>query len=414
MQQPSDAITITTDRPEAVYGLQEEITFVAKVTRDGEPEPEGKVLFEIREDGMEVLSAGASPLSKVGAKMVWKLDKPGFIQCQVKYEVSKDTIVSATVGAGVQPLSIEPSLPVPDDFDSFWEEQKSRLAGIGIEATADRVESDSEDVDCFDVKVSCVDEIPVSGYLAKPKGASPGSLPAVLFVHGAGVRPAGRDVVSHAQHGLLALDINAHGLPNDRPAEFYEKLSAGELHDYRSRGREHRETVYFLGMFLRVKRALDYLTSQPEWDGKILVCRGSSQGGAQAIAGAGLDSRVTGFAAGVPAMCDHTGNVIGRASGWPNFVSPTDTEEVRNRVRHASRYFDMVNFASRTNADAIFSVGFIDGACNPTTVYAAYNNCTGQKEIIDRPHMGHEAPEDISTRFTEWTLDHVRRMSGRV
>lgn len=265
-----------------------------------------------------------------------------------------------------------------------------------MDATADRIECGIEDIDFFDVKVSSVDQIPVSGYLAKPKGASAGSLPAVLIVHGAGVRSAGRDVASHAQHGLLALDINAHGIPNDRPAEFYESLSAGDLRDYRSRGREHRETIYFLGMFLRVKRALDYLASQPEWDGKILVCRGSSQGGAQAIAGAGLDGRVTGLIAGVPAMCDHTGSVIGRASGWPKFVLPTDSEAVRNRVIEASRYFDMVNFASRTDTEAIFSVGFIDGACNPTTVYAAYNNCTGRKEIINRPHMGHEAPEDIN------------------
>lgn len=119
MQQPSDAITITTDRPEAVYGLQEEITFAAKVTRDGEPVSDGEVLFEIREDGMAVLREQTSRLSEAGAKIVWKLDKPGFIQCQVKYQASKDTIISATVGAGVQPLSIKPSLPVPDDFDSF-------------------------------------------------------------------------------------------------------------------------------------------------------------------------------------------------------------------------------------------------------------------------------------------------------
>ncbi len=40
-------------------------------------------------------------------------------------------------------------------------------------------------------------------------------------------------------------------------------------------------------MFLRMERAIDFLASQPEWDGRILIVTGSSQGGGQAIVAAG-------------------------------------------------------------------------------------------------------------------------------
>ena len=73
-------------------------------------------------------------------------------------------------------------------------------------------------------------------------------------------------------------------------------------------------------MFLRLVRALDFLTSRPEWDGKHLIVIGHSQGGGQALAAGGLDPRVTLIASGVPAICDHSGRAAGRINGWPKLV----------------------------------------------------------------------------------------------
>lgn len=41
-------------------------------------------------------------------------------------------------------------------------------------------------IEAFDVQVDCLGK-PVSGYYGRPKDAKPKSLPAILFVHGAGV-----------------------------------------------------------------------------------------------------------------------------------------------------------------------------------------------------------------------------------
>jgi cephalosporin-C deacetylase len=74
-----------------------------------------------------------------------------------------------------------------------------------------------------------------------------------------------------------------------KPSHSLKALAEGELRDYRMRGSGDREQMYFKGMFLRVLRALDFLTVQPEWDGHTLIVYGSSQGGFQAFAAAGLD-----------------------------------------------------------------------------------------------------------------------------
>jgi len=57
-------------------------------------------------------------------------------------------------------------------------------------------------------------------------------------------------------------------------------------------GMESRSDFYFRGMYLRLIRTLDFLASQPEWDGKRILVIGESQGGGQALAAAGLDKEL--------------------------------------------------------------------------------------------------------------------------
>ena len=183
------------------------------------------------------------------------------------------------------------------------------------------------------------------------------------------------------------------------------------LKDYRTRGRESRDTVYFRGMFLRLVRALDFLCAQPEWDGKTVVVFGASQGGFQAIVAAGLDARVTFFAAGVPAGCDHTGFKAGRINGWPKFIATG--EEPAANVLDAVRYYDAMNFATRTKADAIFTVGYVDTVCPPTSVYAAYNNVTGKKSIHVDVDAGHTITAKAGAASRQAILDHVAAMRAK-
>ena len=159
-------------------------------------------------------------------------------------------------------------------------------------------------------------------------------------------------------------------------------------------------------MFLRLVRAIDFLTAQPEWDGKTVVVFGSSQGGFQAIAAAGLDTRVTFYAAGVPAGCYHTGFKVGRINGWPKFIPPG--EQSAAKVVEAVRYYDAMNFVTRSKAGAIFTVGFIDTTCPPSSVYAAYNGVKGAKSIHNDTEAGHTNTPKASDSMREAVMEHVK------
>ncbi len=398
-------LSVATDPPDALYAVGQPARFVVTVKHDGQPTSAGQLTCIIDKDGMPPVTEHTLTLTDGVATVERALDEPGFLRCRVTYIDPNKQRLTAIAGAGFDPLRIPPSLPVPEDFDAFWTQQKARLASVQMTTRLTPVKSPAAGVECFDTEVACVPPRPVSGYFARPIDAQPASLPAILLVHGAGVRSSnlGGAASAAARFHALAMDINAHGIVNGQPDAFYQELAAGELRDYRTANREDREQCYFLGMFLRLTRAIEFLTSQPQWDGRVLVVRGSSQGGGQAIAAAGLDPRVTLISAGVPAICDHSGKVVGRINGWPKLAPDVDGQ-ADPKILQVARYFDGMNFATRAKAEAIFSVGFIDGTCPPSSVYAAYNNLPGKKQIVIEPLMGHAS----SPRFEQATEAAIR------
>ena len=406
--EPGYKLQVVTDPPEAIYAVGQPARFAISLQTSGQPEFEAELVCTLDKDGMPPVTERRLSLTQGTATVEGTLDEPGFLRCRVRWVGPDKQVLTATAGAAFDPLKIPPSLPVPEDFDAFWTGQKARLAAVPMESVLTPVKSPADGVECFDVAISCVPPRPVSGYFARPTGAAPRSLPAILLVHGAGVRSSSLSgaAASAKRFEALAMDINAHGIPNGQPEAFYQDLAAGELKDYRTAGRQDREQCYFLGMFLRLVRAMEFLTSQTEWDGKVLIVRGSSQGGGQAIAAAGLDPRVTFISAGVPAICDHTGKAAGRINGWPKLVPDTDGKP-DPEILQVARYFDCMNFATRARAEAIFSAGFIDATCPPTSVYATYNNLPGKKQMINEPWMGHAVSAKLQQATEAAIIDHL-------
>lgn len=405
--QQNVTLKVSTDRADALYHRGETATFTIEAQQNGQPLADGKVVCTFSRDGWKPQPAQTLTVKDGKATVTGKLDDAGFLM--LRATMGKAT---ALAGAGYDPLQLKPSLPVPEDFDQFWTAQKAALAAVPMNPMLTAVKAPAPAMEAFDVQIDCVGK-PVSGYFGRPQNAKPKSLPAILFVHGAGVRSANLASTFWAvnEGGMLAFDINAHGIPNGRPAEFYTALAQGELKDYRSHGRQDREQCYFKGMFLRLIRAIDFLTAQPEWDGKTLIVYGSSQGGFQAFAAAGLDTRVTYICAGVPAGCDHTGNVVDRINGWPKIV-PLDTQgQPEPLALQTSRYFDCVNFASRaTCKGAAVTVGFIDTTCPPTSVYAAYNALNIPKSLHADVDAGHTNTPAASKFMQDAAFQHVRTM----
>lgn len=406
-KQPAVTISVATDHPDALYQLGESATFNVEVKKDGKPLADGEVTCVLSKDGWKPQAPQKIAVKDGKATITGKLDEAGFLQARFTIDN-----VTALSGVGFSPLKIQPSMPAPDDFDQFWKEQKAALAAVPLKSTLTPVKAPVDKVDAFDVQIDCIGK-PVSGYFGKPQGAKPKSLPAILFVHGAGVRSSslGNTRWATEADGMLAMDINAHGIPNGKPADYYKDLSEGELKDYRAMGRTDRNECYFKGMFLRLMRAIDFLAAQPEWDGKTLIVYGSSQGGLQALAATGLDPRVTLICAGVPAGCDHTGSKVDRISGWPKFSPIGADGKPDPKSLETSRYFDCVNFAQRAGCkEAAVTVGFIDAVCPPTSVYAAYNALGMKKSLFNDINAGHTNTPAAVKFMREAVLKHVQEM----
>ena len=311
----------------------------------------------------------------------------------------------AGLGVLVTPGKIVPgNTKCPDDFDAFWKQKRAELDQVPVKATRSEVklspvmEKKYPDVVCYDVKVDCAGGAPVSGYLCMPKDAKGKSLPAIVIYHGAGVRSANKQ----ARYGskAIAFDVNAHGIENGREQKFYKALSDGELKSYWHRGFDDHNHLYFVGMYMRVMRALDYVKSLPEWDGKTLIVYGSSQGGAQTIAAAALDPQVTLAVAGVPALCDLGGQQLKRRPGWPvHFMPPAKRNDAA--VIGEAAYIDGVFMAQRIKCPAYFSTGGIDNTCHAVSVYSAFNSLPGKdKHIVYNP-TGHHGTSPCRSGLTE-------------
>lgn len=341
-----------------------------------------------------ILTTGNTPLE-------WetRLKHPGWLQVKAllldrtgKPVKEHGRPLHAGAGVMVAPEKIRSACAEPEDFLQFWMHQKSALAAIPLRVEKHPVPPEGkagEKFHCYDIKVACMNNTPVSGYLTLPAGAKPGSLPAVVSYHGSGVQSAKKIFRANA----ISLDVNAHGILNGQDREYYDRLNRGPLRDYRHRNKNNRETFYFRDMYLRALRALDYVKSLPEWDGRNLIVVGASQGGAQAIAAAALDSRVSLCLCAVPAMSDHCGELAGRRPGWPGLIVLKDGVPENPDTVRTSRYYDCVNFARYIKAPVFMTTGLVDNTCVPTSVYAVFNNLPPEteKHITLFPEAGHVA-----------------------
>ncbi len=132
-------------------------------------------------------------------------------------------------------------------------------------------------------------------------------------------------------------------------------MGTGIQNDYQTIGNTDREKSYFLAMYLRDTRALDYVAGLPEWNGKTLVATGASMGGQQSLVTAGLNpGRITAVVVNEPAGADSNGVAHGRTTGYPYW--PSDNPEAMK----TALYFDTVNFAARIKAPTLVSMGFVD------------------------------------------------------
>ncbi len=331
----------------------------------------GKDRIEITGDQPEMIYVAVEPSTSLAAPAP---DAPGAAPAYTGGNTGRNNGLYA-VGAAVAPAKIGLSTPRPDDFDAFWEGKLAAQAKVPINPVLTSV---STDVPGVELNMFALDALgsKAHGYIAKP--VREGKFPALIQLQYAGVYAlSAHGAAQRAAEGWLLVNVDSHDkLPTDP--------SGGIPQNYQAIGNTDREKSYFLNMYLRDSRALDYLLTRPDWDGKTIVLTGGSMGGQQSLVLAGLrPDKITAVLVCVPAGADTNGDLHGRKAGYPGW--PADNPEAMK----TALYFDPVNFASRIHASVMAGMGFIDTISPPAGVWTALNQIPGPKEplpLIESEH----------------------------
>lgn len=399
-------VRVSLDRENWVYELNQPAKFTFAVTLNNAPVSGVALKYSCGPEEMpptveKTVTTAAQPLTVEMAGM----KEPGFFRCIASVEKGGKTYRGLAT-AGYRPDQIKPVVTDPADFDKFWNDGKAALAKIPLDPKMDFLPSYSTpSVDVYHVSFQNVGTgfsrvSHVYGILAVPKSSDPNKkFPALLHVPGAGVRPY-RGSMSLANRGIITLQIGIHGIPVTLDQGVYDDLRAGSLNRYMFYNMDNRDTYYYRRVYLGCLRALDFLTSIAQYNGKDLGVIGGSQGGGLSIMTASLDPRVKYLAASYPAISDMAGYTIGRAGGWPHAFKD---EKMRTKERlETAAYYDAVNFARRLKIPGIYSTGYNDEVVPVTSSYAAFNLITAPKKILLGLEMGHANSPEQSDRIDDW------------
>jgi cephalosporin-C deacetylase-like acetyl esterase len=383
-----------------IYNLNDTVGW--KVTMPpGSTGPGGPYTYTIKKNNFgNPIKTGSLDLTNGSATIEVTTDEPSMLFVQVSSPNATGRRGVINLGAAVAPTKIQPSTPRPADFDAFWDGKLQELAKVPVNVVLTPGETSRPGVEFATFMLDSLNST-ARGYFAKP--AKPGKYPAIVLLQWAGVYALPKNaVIDRARQGWLAINVDSHDkAPDD---------ARGAPGNYNGIGTADREKSYFLNMYLRDCRAVDYITSRPEWDGKTLVVMGTSMGGQQSLCVAGLEPKVSHVIVNEPSGCDLAGPLHDRASGYPSW--PTNKPEAVT----AGGYFDAVNFASRIKATSLVAMGFVDTTAPPVGNWIAFNQIKGPKEaapMFDSPHNNlatgqQQAP--FNNRSADWLS---RLVNGR-
>jgi len=275
----------------------------------------------------------------------------------------------------------------PADFDAFWRETLEAAAKRPFDVSFDRIDDELYKlVDAFDVTFSGYGGDPVKGWFIEPANNAE-RLPCVLsFLGYGGGRSFPTDHLAPVTAGFahFVMDTRGQGT-GDGPGATDDPHGGGPpVPGFMTHGIESPDAYYYRRVFVDAVRAVETAARCPGVDPDRLAVCGISQGGGIAIAAAALvPERVRLLVADVPFLA-HFRRGAEMAVGSPYNEITTYLKSHCDRAETVFRtlaYFDGVNLAPRIRARCLFSVALMDTVCPPSTVFAAYNRISSEKEL---------------------------------
>ncbi len=409
--QPSEQfikVVVAPDHTNWIYTPGEKVKFNITVLQNGNAIKNATIKYTIGPEKMDAVKKDSLTLS--GGTYIadgGTMKTPGFLRCIVTATINNKSYRGLGTAA-FDPHLIKSTIDNPADFVGYWNRAKVELARIPLDARMTLLpERCTENINVYHVNIQNYKPgTRLYGILCVPK--KEGKYPAILKVPGAGVRPYFGDIAT-AEKGFITLEIGIHGIPVNLDPSVYNNLMSGALSGYWNNNLDDKDRYYYKRVYLGCVRANDFIESLPHYDGKNLGVTGGSQGGALSIITAALDSRVKFLAAFYPALSDLTGYLENRAGGWPHLFDKNnlDFNNKKEKIETAG-YYDVVNFARLIKIPGMYSWGFNDEVCPPTSMYAAYNVISAPKELLLAQETGHWTYPEQTEKLNSWLVSKLK------
>jgi cephalosporin-C deacetylase len=159
-----------------------------------------------------------------------------------------------------------------------------------------------------------------------------------------------------------------------------------------TRGALDPQDYYYRRVFTDAVMAVETVRAHPMVLANRVAVTGASQGGGIALSVAGLVPDLWAVLADVPFLCDFPrATQIVNSDPYGEIVRYLEVHrDHTDAVFSTLAYFDAALLVRLAKSPALFSVALMDEVCPPSTVYAAYNNYSGPKRIVEYPFNGHE------------------------
>lgn len=316
---------------------------------------------------------------------------------------------------GIDPFDIKSEPDMQPDFTQFWEDTKTQLAGVEMNAVLTEITVKSSAtrkvylVEMYSVPDGLSgDPVKIRGYYCEPTDGQ--KHPVIMHFYGYDTQgskalcecPAG----GSSKYAEFYLSHRGQYL-NNRPASTKNPGITEDCEniygDWFAYHFGDKDSYYYRGAFMDCVRAVDFMASRETSDMSHLFAEGSSQGGALCYAAAALSNYpFTAIAPNVAFLGDYPDYF--KIVDWPGSTAKANKGTMTDEQMYAFlSYFDTKNLATRISCAVLGTSGLQDRTCPPHTNIAPYNIIQNpNKEYHFYPEMQHDYPKNWWSMIAEF------------
>jgi cephalosporin-C deacetylase len=292
-------------------------------------------------------------------------------------------------------LEYRPEVEEPPDFDEFWRHEIDDARSRDLTARFSPATTPIRHARVFDATFAGHGGDPIKAWLLIPHEMAQSEKVIVEYTGYGGGRGDPLDWLRWTSAGYPHFIMDTRGQGGGwRSAETSDPGDGGQPSSpgFLTRGIKDPRSYYYTRLFVDAARAVDAVRAHPDLAGLQVVTTGASQGGGLALAAAHLAADVSATLPDVPFLA-HPRRAAEITASMPYGELAQYCRVHQNEVGQVFRtisYIDVVNHAKRCSVPALFSVGLLDDITPASTVFAAFNHYSGQKDIAVYSFNSHE------------------------